>query len=108
MSPFAPGVFAVESGGDEEVFQIKAAQSAGGTVSVNPSSVTEEDAKNGVKVIVTPSKGYGVSFIRINGKEPDSTVNGPVSSGPVSYTHLDVYKRQVYGPDFEKNRDYIR
>lgn len=107
MSPFAPGVFAVESGGDEEVFQIKAAQSAGGTVSVNPSSVTEEDAKNGVKVIVTPSKGYGVSFIRINGKEPDSTVNGPVSSGRSFVWTIYPEEDTTVQAGFHKSSGYV-
>ena len=31
-----------------------------------------------------------------NGNAPENLVEGTVRVGTVSYTHLDVYKRQVY------------
>ena len=67
MFSFAPGVFAAESGEEPAEYQISVIPSAGGTVSVDPETVTEETAAKGVKVIVTPDKGYGVSSIKING-----------------------------------------
>lgn len=76
---FAPGAFAADTA--EETYSILVSQSAGGTVETEKSAVTESEAAEGVRITVTPSKGYGVSALKINGKEPDGTVKGPEASG---------------------------
>lgn len=79
MCPFAQGAFAAEE--SEETYSIHVAQTAGGTVQTEKSTVTESEAADGVRITVTPSKGYGISAIKVNGREPDSTVKGPQASG---------------------------
>ena len=107
MFSFAPGVFAAESGEEPAEYQISVIPSAGGTVSVDPETVTEETAAKGVKVIVTPDKGYGVSSIKINGEAPDTTVSGPVSSGSsfvwTIYPQEDTNVQAV----FHKSNGYV-
>ena len=50
-------------------------------LSTSDSAVLKKDWKN-----ITTSKAE------------DSDENGPFTTGPVSYTHLDVYKRQLEAP----------
>ena len=51
--------------------------------------LTAEDIKNAKAVIIAADKA--VEMDRFDGKP---LINRPVADGTVSYTHLDVYKRQ--------------
>lgn len=83
--PAASSVFSEEESPDieepeTETYKIETVQSAGGTLSVKE-LVTAEEAEAGVTVTVTPDKGYGVSSLLINGKEPGDQAQGPIASG---------------------------
>lgn len=111
MFSFAPAVFAGESEQEvtqtEPAFTISVIHSPGGTVSVSPETVTAEAAQEGVKVTVTPDKGYGVSSIKINGKAPDSSVSGPVSSGNSYIWTIYPKKDTTVKAVFRKSSGYV-
>ena len=47
-----------------------------------------------LKNIAAIAKGMSITFLEMF--QPTTVENYPDGEGPVSYTHLDVYKRQTY------------
>ena len=61
-----------------------------------------EGSSNIAKLLKVPSIIIGLTIVAMGTSLPEASVsiNAAISGAnePVSYTHLDVYKRQVYGP----------
>lgn len=77
MFSFGTVVFAEEEPIDpfraeenQKIYSLKIIQSSGGIISVDKTSLTEEEVAEGqlFTITVTPDKGYGVSALYINGK----------------------------------------
>lgn len=82
-------------------FEIKVTQTTGGTVSVDKTSITEEQIEQGelVTVTITPDKGYGVSDLLIDGKSVGVT--------GFTYTFEPTKESTTVKATFHKSSDYV-
>lgn len=86
---------------ESKTFQIEVTQTTGGTVTVDKTSITEEQIKQGelVTVTITPDKGYGVSDLLINGKSVGVT--------GYTYTFEPTKEKTTVKAKFHKSSEYL-
>lgn len=84
-----------------KTFQIEIEQTTGGTVTVDKTSITEDQIKQGelVTVTITPDKGYGVSDLLINGKSVGVT--------GYTYTFEPTKETTTVKAKFHKSSEYL-